>query len=453
MHYLNFLLIFTLTLISSNNAFAQFISTEETSKLFEDLKNNSLKNDKKTFILSDSSKVELTYYEGLANGNFKIYYKSGKSKAKGKLHLDNPIGKWTIKTQKPFGKIVRKYNYDQTFSYIKSKSGFLKYNIIFGHGKTKYRLSERDFPEQYFVGSQTIRKTQKEGEVIEKFENGKIRAKYTLKNFKPEHKLEIFFNNGKPRITAYYNNGLAVGEHRIYNKNGELEVSRDYTKNPFVARMPNHIFYGNWDVYDSKRELLAIPLWNKNNEELGITDSLGVSIYSILESAFKNDETVFFQDENFSTPLFPTSTMPDLASRITTNTKEIKSVMIYLLKDSYLSFFRSDKLNAILGFSLAISYTDELGNTLTACLPWTYFPEMYHKLKDKKINNNKLEYYFEKMLNDEYYSIIIKSFDNQGNEKFNYFKETNPIEKSDLLKLEWLNKTINFWLSSTIILE
>ena len=244
MHYLNFLLIFTLTLISSNNAFAQFISPEETSKLFEDLKNNSLKNDKKTFILSDSSKVELTYYEGLANGNFKIYYKSGKSKAKGKLHLNNPIGKWTIKTQKPFGKIVRKYNYDQTFSYRKSKSGFLKYNIIFGHGKTKYRLSERDFSEQYFVGSQTIRKTQKKGEDIEIFDNENIRAKYTLKNFKPEHKLEIFFNNGKPRITANYKNGIPVGQFRQYDQNQNLVFSRDYNQQAFKVRMPNHLFYG-----------------------------------------------------------------------------------------------------------------------------------------------------------------------------------------------------------------
>ncbi len=425
------------------------ISGVDFDRIDSDLRNYQIADGQTTMIFEDSSVCRFFVQNGYIDGPWKSFYPDGKLKAKGQFKNNTMTGKWKIFA--PWGKrrIVLKYDEDENYRLRRVRTGFVKYPVIFGRGCVQYTAYGTTAVDSNIAPKAELHYKHglKHGHVKEYSLHGQVLADYQFHEGLYHGKYLNYNNLSGAKLEANYEKGVPTGKWTFYNP-GMKPRTIDYDAEPFRQRVPGRGFLNDREVLFNKRKVRVIHASLPVNKELFEPDSSGVSLYSMLNEAFIQGETVFYADEQLSEPVFPSTARPDLISTDLLTKKQAVPVMLVYSEYSFFSTQLSDIRNMPLVFSLVFSFVED-EKTKYVSTPYFYFPETFTDLSGKLIHGRKSGDLFLKILHNDYlsFSVFIQNLSHA------FFYEahdgTEWINESVRKELELINMTHDLWMYQT----
>lgn len=442
--------IFTLRMVLLSGVCFSQIAAADHERISNDILSFQFPDGQKTILFDDSTVCRFSTENGFIHGPWRSYYPDGRLKAKGQFQNNSMAGKWKVFS--PWGKrfLVLDYGSGESYRLRRVRSGFLKNPVLFGRGKvhyTAYGTTDVDSAMAY-NGKVHYRHGQKHGNVKEYSLQGKILAEYSYHEGQYDGKYVQYYNSSGSKLEAEFENGVPKGRWTFSDHEKKYTVE-DFYADPYRQRVPRRGYINNWEVLFNKRKIKVIHHSHPSNTELFEPDSSGVDVYTMLNNAFIQGETVFYTDDQLSEPVFPSASKPALIDSELILKKNAKPVMLIYSEYSYYSLQLSDLRNMPLVCSIVFSYDTDEGKPGFVSTPFFYFPETYAELSEKNFQDKTFGDVLLNILHKEYFSVAVY-FQNERNGFVYESRDGNTwIEESVRKELELINMTHDLWMYQT----
>jgi hypothetical protein len=431
-----FLIVILRAVLMSGVSFSQS-AEPDYHRIFKDIQLFQPLQGAVVLLTEDGTRCEVTMNQGILDGQWLSYYKNGRKKATGQYKNGIPVGKWKLWSSDGKGYIIIQHGDKITYSVRRIRKGFFRNPVLCGRGEVSFSFSDR-------FGKVRFRNGLKDGKVIETDRNGAQVASYQYEQGK-YHGTCLWVNNDGVQQHAEYNAGIPVGNWQLEDFNGRLIDETNYSSDPYIQRIPSRSFIAEHELIWKQMNIRVICSGHPSNNELFEPDSNGISLFTILEQAFVNDETVFYSDRELAFPLFHSAQMKHVSGLDPAILLNAKPVMICFNELQYFSSQISGMNNMILHFTLILECRNK-DNIFYKALPFTYFPLMYSEIGSKILHQQTLSVYLDKLLSGEYYSVLLYKQDDNPHYTYENHSDHMWVNESIIDDLGRIDSMHNLWM-------
>lgn len=316
-----------------------------------------------------------SWKNGVLDGPYTAYYKSGQIKAKGTYSNNFRKGKWVLYSPDGKGKVVLDFteygNVILRRARIPGEGG-----VRFGRGNIVNNIPDanafsKDTMYNHLRGVIKFRHGLKNGTAIEYFSDGSMRSQTGFKDGLFDGERKIFYYNGKFQFQCEYKNGVPFGERKEYTPDGALYSSRvmDLSGNAASAFHLDRL-----DIFSSSRLFVYTDTLFKATALFFKPDS-AAPLFDVLNTAFFDGNLSAYKDHELREVYFPMHDKPDLSGlRVDVgNNKNLRGFMIKL--DEIFNTQTWLMYRIPISIQPVSSYLSK-DTMVFAGGPWLYFPQL-----------------------------------------------------------------------------